>query len=95
MIHSILRKFLLPGYEIVPVNLLATLADAAQRPYLPAFGGDEYAVERSLNAANAALHIIRRYRARTRFSVSIDPLPKKIRMQPGYRPRQPRRRNSA
>lgn len=62
---KLIRRWLLPrGYEIVPVGLLQTLADAAARPYMPAFGGDPAAVDRALHAARAADNVLRRYYTR-------------------------------
>lgn len=60
----ILRKFLPRGYEIVPIGLLADLADSV-RPYFPAFGGDDDQFNHALNTRRAAYNVIARYRHRT------------------------------
>lgn len=57
------RKNVLPrGYEILPIELIEILADAAQRGYAPAFGGSEEAVDLAWHAGQAAKNVLARNR---------------------------------
>lgn len=61
---SLIRKWLMPkGYELLPIEVIETLIDAARRAYTPAFGGDEEAVARAYHAARAARNVLARRKA--------------------------------
>lgn len=58
---EIIRRFLMPQtHEALPVDLIKTLICAAERPYLPAFGGDQEEVDKVLHAACAAKNVLKR-----------------------------------
>lgn len=48
------------GYELLPVEVIETLIDAAYRAYGPAFGGSQQAVSRAYHAARAAENVLNR-----------------------------------
>jgi hypothetical protein len=56
----IIRKITPKTHVVVPVRVIELLVDAADRGYLPAFGGSEEALADARHAARAARNIVRR-----------------------------------
>ena len=66
MCPKIIRRWFMPsGYELLPIEVIETLIDAANRAYGPAFGGNQQAVSNALHAARAASNVLNRRRKQT------------------------------